>query len=109
MGPFRNRSIMPWRETPLQIVAGMGRTLARRAARELTRDMRVTKFEHATLTLLEAGRTVVVDPGSLTTPLADLEEPGAKNVLREKLVTAYNQALGHRVADQVYFSDFVVQ
>jgi flagellar FliL protein len=41
--------------------------------------------------------------------LADLEEPGAKNVLREKLVTAYNQALGHKVADQVYFSDFVVQ
>jgi flagellar FliL protein len=41
--------------------------------------------------------------------LADLEEPGAKNVLREKLVTAYNQALGSAVADQVYFSDFVVQ
>lgn len=41
--------------------------------------------------------------------LADLEQPGAKNVLREKLVTAYNQALGHKVADQVYFSDFVVQ
>ena len=41
--------------------------------------------------------------------LADLEEPGAKNVLREKLVSAYNQALGHRVADQVYFSDFVIQ
>jgi flagellar FliL protein len=41
--------------------------------------------------------------------LADLEEPGAKNVLREKLVTAYNQALGSRVADQIYFSDFVVQ
>ena len=41
--------------------------------------------------------------------LTDLEEPGAKNVLREKLVTAYNQALGRKVADQVYFSDFVVQ
>ena len=41
--------------------------------------------------------------------LSDLEEPGAKNVLREKLVTAYNQALGSRVAEQVYFSDFVVQ
>ena len=41
--------------------------------------------------------------------LADLEEPGAKNVLREKLVSAYNQALGSRVADQVYFSDFVIQ
>lgn len=41
--------------------------------------------------------------------LADLEEPGAKNVLREKLVAAYNQALGKRVVEQVYFSDFVVQ
>lgn len=41
--------------------------------------------------------------------LADIEEPGAKNVIREKLVAAYNQALGRKVADQVYFSDFVVQ
>lgn len=41
--------------------------------------------------------------------LTDLEEPGAKNVLREKLVTAFNQALGQSVAEQVYFSDFVVQ
>jgi flagellar FliL protein len=41
--------------------------------------------------------------------LSDLEEPGAKNVIREKLVNAYNQALGRRIADQVYFSDFVVQ
>lgn len=41
--------------------------------------------------------------------LADLEEPGAKNVIREKLVLAYNQALGRKVAEQVYFSDFVIQ
>lgn len=41
--------------------------------------------------------------------MADLEEPGSKNVLREKLVGAYNQALGRKVADQVYFTDFVVQ
>jgi len=41
--------------------------------------------------------------------LADLEEPGSKNVLREKLVATYNQALGKRIVDQVYFSDFVVQ
>jgi flagellar FliL protein len=41
--------------------------------------------------------------------LADLEEAGAKNVIREKLVGAYNQALGRKVAEQVYFSDFVVQ
>lgn len=41
--------------------------------------------------------------------LADLEEPGSKNVLREKLVAAYNQALGRHVVDQVYFRDFVIQ
>jgi len=41
--------------------------------------------------------------------LADLEEPGSKNVIREKLVNAYNQALGKKIAEQVYFSDFVVQ
>lgn len=41
--------------------------------------------------------------------LADLEEPGSKNIIREKLVNAYNQALGKKIADQVYFSDFVVQ
>ncbi len=49
-------------------------TLARPRPYGLTRHMRVTKFEHATLTLLEAGRTLVIDPGSYTTPLADLSE-----------------------------------
>lgn len=41
--------------------------------------------------------------------LADLEEVGAKNLIRERLVASYNQALGRKVAEQVYFSDFVVQ
>jgi len=41
--------------------------------------------------------------------LADLEEAGAKNILREKLVGAYNQTLGKHLVDQVYFSDFVIQ
>ena len=41
--------------------------------------------------------------------LSDLEEPGSKNVLRDKLVAAYNQALGSRMVDQVYFSDFLIQ
>lgn len=34
--------------------------------------MRVTKFEHATLTLVKASRTLIVDPGSFTAPLGDL-------------------------------------
>ncbi|OAM88626.1 flagellar basal body-associated FliL family protein [Termitidicoccus mucosus] len=41
--------------------------------------------------------------------LSDLEEAGAKNLVRERLVSAYNQALGQHVAEQVYFTDFVVQ
>lgn len=41
--------------------------------------------------------------------LADLEEPGAKNIIREKLIGAYNQAIGKKVAEQVYFTDFVIQ
>lgn len=41
--------------------------------------------------------------------LADLEEPGSKNLLRERLLAAYNQALGGRVVTNLYFSDFVVQ
>lgn len=41
--------------------------------------------------------------------LADLEEAGSKNLIREKLVQSYNQALGKKVAEQIFFSDFVVQ
>ncbi len=41
--------------------------------------------------------------------LTDLEEPGSKNVIREKLVNAYNQALGRKAVEQIYFADFVVQ
>lgn len=41
--------------------------------------------------------------------LADLEEPGSRNVIREKLVSAYNQVLNKHVAEQVYFTDFVIQ
>lgn len=61
-------------------------------------------FEEAKPRLTDVTLNVL---SSLT--LADLEEPGAKNVIREKLVGAYNQALGKRVAEQVYFSDFVIQ
>ncbi|CAM2827567.1 flagellar basal body-associated FliL family protein [Rariglobus hedericola] len=41
--------------------------------------------------------------------LADLEEAGSKNLIREKLIQSYNQALGRKVAEQIFFSDFVVQ
>ncbi len=45
--------------------------------------------------------------GSLT--LADLEEIGSRNLIRARLIAAYNEVLGVRVVEQIYFSDFVVQ
>ncbi|MDE0545604.1 MBL fold metallo-hydrolase [Microbacterium sp. C7(2022)] len=36
--------------------------------------MRITKFEHAALTVEAAGRTLVIDPGSFTAPLIDLSD-----------------------------------
>lgn len=41
--------------------------------------------------------------------LSDLEEAGSKNLIRERLLAAYNQTLGGRVVDNLYFSEFVVQ
>ncbi len=45
--------------------------------------------------------------GSLT--LAELEEVGSRNLIRARLIAAYNEILGVRVVEQIYFSDFVVQ
>ncbi len=63
-----------------------------------------TKFEAARPQLGDVTLAVLA---SLT--LADLEEPGSKNIIREKLIAAYNQALGQKLAENLYFSDFVVQ
>lgn len=41
--------------------------------------------------------------------LADIEELGARNVIRAKLVNAYNEALRRKVVEEVYLTDFVVQ
>lgn len=45
---------------------------AAESRRELTLGMRVTKHEHATLRIDESGDTLIIDPGSFTTPLDDL-------------------------------------
>jgi flagellar FliL protein len=41
--------------------------------------------------------------------LADLEQPGAKNVVRNDLMANLNQALKSDLITQIYFSDFVIQ
>jgi flagellar protein FliL len=44
-----------------------------------------------------------------TRTLADLEQPGAKNVVRNDLMTNINDALKSDLVKQIYFSEFVVQ
>ncbi len=44
-----------------------------------------------------------------TRTLADLEQPGAKNVVRNDLMANLNQALKSDLISQIYFTDFVVQ
>jgi len=41
--------------------------------------------------------------------MADLESPGAKNVVRNELLANFNQALKSDLIEQIYFTDFVVQ
>ncbi len=41
--------------------------------------------------------------------MADLEQPGSKNVVRNDLMANFNQALKSDLVSQIYFSEFVVQ
>ncbi len=61
-------------------------------------------FEERQPQLLDATLNTL---GSLT--LADLEEVGSRNLIRARLISAYNEVIGVRVVEQIYFSDFVVQ
>ena len=41
--------------------------------------------------------------------MADLEQAGSKNIIRNDLTANFNQALNSDVVSQIYFSEFVVQ
>ena len=41
--------------------------------------------------------------------LNDLDNPTAKNVLREELIAKFNHALGVEIIEEIYFSEFVIQ
>ena len=41
--------------------------------------------------------------------MADLEAPGAKNVVRNELQANFNQALKSDLVEQIYFTEFVIQ
>lgn len=41
--------------------------------------------------------------------LADIEEAGSRNIIRAKLINAYNEAFKKKIVEEVYLTDFVVQ
>jgi flagellar FliL protein len=48
--------------------------------------------------------------GSLSTKtLADLEKPGARNLIRTELITGFNNILGDSEVKDIYFTEFAIQ
>jgi flagellar basal body-associated protein FliL len=41
--------------------------------------------------------------------LADLEKPGARNLIRSELITGFNNILGDSVVQDIYFTEFAIQ
>lgn len=61
---------------------------------------------------IEGNRTKLIDSalsilGGLT--IAELDEPGIKNIVRSDLINSFNQILGGKVITGLYFSEFVIQ
>jgi flagellar protein FliL len=62
--------------------------------------------------VIKASKVKIIDSalgilGALT--VAELEEPGMKNIVRSDLISGFNQALKGEVVQRLYFSEFVIQ
>jgi flagellar FliL protein len=44
-----------------------------------------------------------------TKTLADLEKPGERNVIRNELITGFNNILGDSVVQEIYMTEFAIQ
>ncbi len=44
-----------------------------------------------------------------TKGIQDLEKPGARNMIRSELITAFNHVLGSTAVQEIYFTDFAIQ
>jgi flagellar FliL protein len=44
-----------------------------------------------------------------TKTLADLEKPGARNLIRNELISGFNSILGDGTVDEIYFPEFAIQ
>jgi flagellar FliL protein len=44
-----------------------------------------------------------------TKTLADLEKPGARNLIRNELISGFNNILGDGMVEEIYFPEFAIQ
>ncbi len=44
-----------------------------------------------------------------TKTIPDLEKPGARNLIRSELITAFNHIFGGTTVQEIYFTDFAIQ
>jgi flagellar basal body-associated protein FliL len=44
-----------------------------------------------------------------TKTISDLEKPGARNLIRSELITAFNHIFGGTTVQEIYFTDFAIQ
>lgn len=48
--------------------------------------------------------------GALATKtIADLEKPGARNVIRTELISGFNNILGNSLVEEIYLTEFAIQ
>ncbi len=63
-------------------------------------------------TRIDTNRDRLLDLASSTLStktIADLEKPGARNLIRAELISAFNSALGGGVVREIYFTEFAIQ
>ncbi|MFA5190045.1 MAG: flagellar basal body-associated FliL family protein [Verrucomicrobiia bacterium] len=61
---------------------------------------------------IERSRDQLLDVASSTLgskTIADLEKPGARNLIRTELITVFNNALGEGVIEEIYITEMAIQ
>jgi len=66
-------------------------------------DFKSTMEEHNAQLIDMASNTLNVKT------LADLEKPGARNLIRTELISGFNNILGGDVVKEIYFTEFAIQ
>ncbi len=99
MGPRLQPFKYATQKPPHKIERDAHGRVALKAITRLTRHMRITKHEHAALRLEDHGQTLIVDPGSFTAPLSEVNDLVGIVVTHEHPDHWSAEHLSHLLAD----------